>query len=42
MELEETGSLISDYTTKLKSSKQCGTVAKPEIYISGTGQKAQT
>ena len=30
MELEESGSLTSDYTTK--SSKQCGTGTKTEIY----------
>ena len=38
MELEESGSLISDYTAKLLSSKQYGTGTKnPEIYINGTG-----
>ena len=42
MELEESGSLISDYTAKLLSSKQYGTGTKnPEIYINGTGQTAQ-
>ena len=37
MELEESGSLTSDYTTKLQSSKQYGTGTKTEIQISGTG-----
>ena len=40
-ELEELGSLTSDYTTKLQSSKQYGTGTKTEIQINGTGQKAQ-
>ena len=31
MELEESGSLTSDYTTKLQSSKQYGTGAKTQI-----------
>ena len=31
MELEESGSLTSDYTTKLQQSKQYGTGAKTEI-----------
>ena len=31
MELEESGSLTSDYTTKLQSSKQYLTGTKPEI-----------
>ena len=31
MELEESGFLTSDYTTKLQSSKQHGTGTKPEI-----------
>ena len=30
-ELEESGSLTSDYTTKLQSSKQHGVGIKPEI-----------
>ena len=30
-ELEESGSLTSDYTTKLQSSKQHGAGTKPEI-----------
>ena len=34
MELEESGSLTSDYTTKLQSSKQYDTYSKIEIYIS--------
>ena len=41
MELEESGSLTSDYTTKLQSSKQHGTGTKTEIQMSGMGQKAQ-
>ena len=36
-ELEETGSLALDYTTKLQSSKQCGNGTKTEIQISETG-----
>ena len=39
MELEESGSLTSDYTTKLQSSKQYGTGTKTEI--NGTGQKTE-
>ena len=31
LELEESGSLTSDYITKLQSSKQYGTGARPEI-----------
>ena len=31
MELKESDSLTSDYTTKPQSSKQCGTGTKPEI-----------
>ena len=41
MELEESGSLASDYTKKQQLSKQYGTGTKTEIQISGTGQKAQ-
>ena len=41
MELEESGSWTSDYTTKQQSSKLYGTGTKTEIQISGTGQKAQ-
>ena len=37
MELEESGSLTSDYTTKLQSSKPYGTCTRTEILISGTG-----
>ena len=37
MELEESGYLISDYTTKLKSSKQYSTGTRAEIQINGTG-----
>ena len=36
-ELEESGSLTSDYTTKLQPSKQYGSGTKTEIQISGTG-----
>ena len=39
--LKELGSLASDYTTKLQSSKQYGTSTKTAIQINGTGQKAQ-
>ena len=39
MELEESGSLTSDYTTKLQSSKQYGPGTKTEI--NGTGQKTE-
>ena len=41
MELEESGSPTSDYTTKQQSSKLHGTGTKTDIQISGTGQKAQ-
>ena len=41
MELEESGSLTSGYTTKLQSSKLYGTGAKTEIQISGTGYKPE-
>ena len=41
MELEESGSLASDYTTKLQLSKQYGTGTKTEIQLNGIGQKAQ-
>ena len=37
----KSGSLISDYTTKLQSSKQYDTGTKTEIQINGTIQKAQ-
>ena len=36
MKLEESGSLTSDYTEKLYSSKQYCTGTKTEIKISGT------
>ena len=42
MELEESGSLTSDYTTKLQSLKQYGTSTRTEVWINGTRQKAQT
>ena len=41
MELEELSFLTSDYTTKLKSSRQYGIGTKTEIYTNGTGYKAQ-
>ena len=41
MELEESTCLISDYTTKLQSSRQYGTGTKTEIQTNGTRQKAQ-
>ena len=41
MELEESGSLTSDYTTKLQSVKQNDTGTKTEIQINRTRQKAQ-
>ena len=40
MELEESGSLTSDYTTKLQSAKQNDTGTKTEIQINRTRQKA--
>ena len=40
-ELEESGSLASDYTTKLQSTKQYDTGTKTEIQNNGTGYKAQ-
>ena len=40
-QLEELGSLTSDYITKLQSSKQYGTGSKLEISIRGTRQKIQ-
>ena len=36
-ELEESGSLISDYTTKVYWSKQYDTDTKLEVYINGAG-----
>ena len=41
MELKESTFLISDYTTKLQSSRQCGTGTKTEIQINGRKYKAQ-
>ena len=41
MELEESGSLTSDYTVKQQSLKLYGTGTKTERKISGTGEKAQ-
>ena len=43
MELEELGSLTSDYTTKLQSLRQYGTgkKKKTEMQTNGTRQKAQ-
>jgi len=37
MELKESGSVTSDYTTKSQSSKQYGTGTKIEIQRNGTG-----
>ena len=37
MELEESGSMTSDYTTELQSSKQYGTGAKTELQTNVTG-----
>ena len=37
MELEESDSLTSDYTTELQSSKQCGSGAEIEIKTSVIG-----
>ena len=37
MELAESGSLTSDYTAKLQSSKQYGTSTETDLQISGTG-----
>ena len=42
MELEESTFLTSDYTTKLQSSRQCGTGTKTEIQTNGTRQKEIT
>ena len=41
MELEESRSRTSDYTTKQTSSRLYGTGTKTDIQISGTGEKAQ-
>ena len=40
-ELEESGFLTLGYTAKLQQTKQYGTGIKTELYIKGTGQKAQ-
>ena len=37
--MEESICLISDYTTKLQSSRQYGTGTKTEIYTNGTDRK---
>jgi len=37
VELKESGSPISDYTTKLQSSRQYGIGTKTRIWINGTG-----
>ena len=42
MELKESGSQTSDYTTKLQLSKPYGTHTKTEIYISRTGLNPST
>ena len=42
MELKESGSVTSDYITKLQSPREYGTGTKIEIQINGKGQKAQT
>ena len=41
MDLEESGSLTSDDTTKLQSSNEYGTGTKTEIQINGIRYKAQ-
>ena len=41
MELDESGFLTLDYTTKLQSSRQYGTGTKTEIQTNGARQKAQ-
>ena len=41
MELEESTYLISDYTTKLQSSRQYDTGTKAQGWTNGTRQKAQ-
>ena len=41
MELEESASLTSDYTTKVQKSRQYGSGTKTETQINGTGQKDQ-
>ena len=39
MKMEESGSLTSDYTTKLQSSKLYGTGTKTEMWLRGTREK---
>ena len=41
VELKESGSWTSDYTTKLQSLKECGTGTKTEKQIDETGYKTQ-
>ena len=41
MELEELTYLISDYTTRLQSSRKYVTGTKTEVYFNGKRQKAQ-
>ena len=41
MELKESGSVTSDYITKLQSPREYGTGTKIEIQTNGTRQKAQ-
>ena len=41
MELEDSGSLISDYTTKLQQSKQYGTSTEIDTQMKGTEMRAQ-
>ena len=40
-EQKKSGSLTSNYTTELQSSRQYGTDTKTEMQINETGQKAQ-
>ena len=41
MELQQSGSLNSDYTKKQQSSKPHAASTETDMYISGTGWKAQ-
>ena len=41
MEMEESGSPTSDYTTNLESSKQYSTGTKTDIQMNGRGTKVQ-
>ena len=41
MELKESGSVTSDYITKLQSPREYGTGTKIEIQINGTEQKTR-